>query len=58
VDVLGGAPGLNYALDYREVQGIMVPTKRRVYAYDAQKQKVPAPLLSAIDIHEIAFESK
>jgi hypothetical protein len=55
VDVLGGAPGLNYALDYREVQGIMVPTKRRVYAYDAQKQRVPAPLLVAIDIHEIAF---
>jgi hypothetical protein len=53
----GGAPGLKYALDYREVQGIMVPTKRRVYAYDAQKQKVSAPLLVAIDIHEIAFDS-
>jgi hypothetical protein len=58
VDVLGGAPGLNYALDYREVQGIMVPTKRRVYAYDTQKQKIRAPLLVAIDIHAIAFDSK
>jgi hypothetical protein len=58
VDVLGGAPGLNYALDYRDVQGIMVPTKRRVYAYDTEKQKGPAPLLVAIDIHEIAFDAK
>jgi len=34
----------------------MVLTKRRVYEYDAQKQKVPAPLLVVIDIREIAFD--
>jgi hypothetical protein len=33
VDILGGATGLNYASDYRDVDGIIiVPTKRRVYA--------------------------
>ena len=29
VDILGGAPGLNYATDYREVDGIVIPTTRR-----------------------------
>ena len=32
VDILGGATGLNYASDYRDVDGIIGPTKRRVYA--------------------------
>jgi hypothetical protein len=30
VDVRGGASGLNYAADYRNVDGIIVPMKRRV----------------------------
>jgi hypothetical protein len=30
VDIMGGASGLNYAADYRKVDGIVVPTKRRV----------------------------
>jgi hypothetical protein len=55
VDVMGGARGVNYASDYREVDGILVPTKRRIYAYDDRKNKVPAPLLIAIDISDIAF---
>src|SRR6202041_1330980 len=32
VDILGGATGLNYAFDYRNVEGIVIPTKRRVFA--------------------------
>ena len=55
VDVLGGAPGLNYAQEFREVDGILVPVKRRVYSFDTDKHKVPDPVLVAIDIHEIAF---
>ena len=55
VDVLGNAPGLNYASDYRATNGIMVPHKRRVFAYDSEKRKVGEPLLVAIDIHEIEF---
>jgi hypothetical protein len=55
VDVLGNAPGLNYACDYRNVSGVMVPTKRRVFAYDGEKRKIPEPLLIAIDIREIEF---
>jgi hypothetical protein len=55
VDVLGNAPGLNYASDYCRVSGVVVPTKRRVFAYDSEKRKIPEPLLVAIDIHEIEF---
>jgi hypothetical protein len=53
VDILGGATGLNYASDYRDVDGIIVPTKRRVYAYQGDYQLVKEPLLVAIDMGEI-----
>ena len=49
---MGGASGLNYAADYRNVDGIVVPTKRRVYAPDANKQKIPEPVLVAIDVRD------
>ncbi len=55
VDILGGATGLNYASDYREVDGIIVPTKRRVYAYAGDYQLVKEPLLVAIDMGEITL---
>jgi hypothetical protein len=55
VDVLGNAPGLNYASDYRNVAGVMVPTKRRVFDCDGEKLKIPEPLIVAIDIPEIEF---
>ena len=58
VDVMGGARGVNYALDYRDVDGILVPTKRRVYAFDDRKNKVPSPLLVAIDFGDIAFAER
>ena len=55
VDVLGGARAVNYAYEFREAGGIRVATKRRVYSFDADKQKIPDPVLVAIDIHNIAF---
>jgi hypothetical protein len=55
VDVMGGAPGSNYAADYCNVGGIVVPTKRRVCAQDANKRKIPEPELVAIDIRDISF---
>ena len=55
VDILGGATGLNYASEYRNVDGIIVPTKRRVYAYEGDYQLVKEPLLVAIDMGEITF---
>jgi hypothetical protein len=53
VDILGGATGLNYASEYREVAGIIIPTKRRIYAYEGDYQLVPEPLLVKIDMGEI-----
>jgi hypothetical protein len=53
VDILGGATGLNYASEYRDVDGIIVPTKRRVYAYEGDYQLLKEPLLVAIDMGEI-----
>jgi len=55
VDILGGASGLNYASDYRNVDGIIVPAKRRVYAYEGDYQLVKQPLLVAIDMREITL---
>ena len=55
VDVLGGAPGLNYASDYRDVDAIIFPTKRRVYAYEGDYQLVKEPLLVKIDLAEITL---
>jgi hypothetical protein len=55
VDIMGGAPGLNYAAEYRNADGIMVPTQRRVHAYNEKKGKIPQPVLVTIDIHHITF---
>ncbi len=55
VDILGGATGLNYASEYRDVDGIIVPTRRRVYAYEGNYQPVKEPLLVAIDMSEVSL---
>ncbi len=53
VDILGGATGLNYASRYRTVNGIVFPTKRRIFAYEGNYKLVPEPLLVSIDMAEI-----
>lgn len=55
VDILGGATGLNYALEYRDIDGIIIPTKRRIYAYEGDYQPVWDPLLVGIDMGEITL---
>ena len=55
VDILGGATGLNYASEYRDVDGIVVPAKRRIYAYEGDYQPVWDPLLVQIDMGEITL---
>jgi hypothetical protein len=56
VDILGGATGLNYASEYRNVEGIVIPTRRRIYAYEGDYQPVMEPVLVAIDMGEITVE--
>jgi hypothetical protein len=55
VDILGGATGLNYASAYRDVDGIIVPTKRRIYSYEGDYHPVMEPLLVKIDMGEITL---
>ena len=38
-----------------KLMGSLYPMKRRVYSYDADKHKIPDPVLVAIDVHAIAF---
>jgi hypothetical protein len=44
-----------YASDCHDVDGIIVPAKRRVYAYQGDYQLVKEPLLVAIDMGEITL---
>ena len=53
VDILGGGTGLNYATDYQDIDGIIFPMTRRVYAYTGDYQLVPEPVLVAIDIADV-----
>ena len=55
VDILGGAKALNYASDYRNVDGIVFPATRRVVAYEGDYQPVIEPVLVAIDMKEISL---
>ena len=55
IDILGGATGLLYATDYRDVDGIIIPTTRRGYAWQGEYQLVSEPLLVAIDMGEITI---
>jgi hypothetical protein len=51
----GGATGLNYASNYPEVDGLIFPTRRRVFAYEGDHQLVAEPLLVAVDISRITL---
>jgi hypothetical protein len=53
VDVLGGAHGSNYAYDYRNIDGIMIPTTRLVYGYDGDFQTIREPVLVEIHMREV-----
>jgi hypothetical protein len=55
IDILGGATGLLYATDYRDVDDIIIPTTRRGYAWQGDYELVPEPLLVAIDMGEITI---
>ena len=58
VDILGGATGLNYAFEYRDVGGVKFFTQRRVYAYEGDFEPVPEPLLVKIDLSSVTIERR
>jgi hypothetical protein len=55
VDILGGSTGANYTTNYRDFQGIKMPTTRRIYAYDDAMRKVPEPVLVSLDFGKLTF---
>jgi hypothetical protein len=55
-EVIGAGPAAHYCAEYQEFNGIMVPTKRRVYAIDTDGTVNPEPLLVSIDLDQIKFE--
>jgi hypothetical protein len=55
VDILNGNTGANYTTNYRDFQGIVMPTTRRIYAYDDAGRKVPEPLLVTLDFGTLTF---
>jgi hypothetical protein len=55
IDILGGATGMLYATDNRNVDGIIIPTTRRGYAWQGDHQLIPEPLLVGIDMGEVTI---
>ena len=51
IDILGGATGLLYATDYRDVDGIIIPTTRRAYDEQGGHQLV----MVAIDMSKVTL---
>lgn len=57
VEIVANASSCHYLDNYVEIQGIKIPTKRRVYIRKADNNPmVPEPLLVSIDISEIALK--
>ncbi|MBO0691940.1 MAG: hypothetical protein J2P58_03490 [Acidimicrobiaceae bacterium] len=52
IELLGGVPSQLYAADYRDVDGIIIPTTRRAWRGD---DHIPEALMIAIDMGEITL---
>jgi hypothetical protein len=55
VDMLGGGPAVHYPSEYREFDGIMVPTRRRVYVRNADGSAALDSVSIAIDVTDTTF---
>jgi hypothetical protein len=55
-EVINGGPAAHYSYGHTEVNGIVVPTERRVYPIGPDGSVLPEPLLVSIDLDNIRFE--
>jgi hypothetical protein len=55
VDVVGGAAAVQFPSDYREFDGITVPTRRKVYGRDPDGSPAPGPPWVVIDVTRVSF---
>ncbi len=54
-EVSGGFAAAHYVFDYKEFQGIKLPTRRMVYPRDEQQRYIPEPLVVQIDLLDVTF---
>ena len=55
VDILGGGPAVHYPSEYRQFDGIMVPTRRRVYVRKPDGSPARDSVSVAIEITNVTF---
>lgn len=53
VEIAGNTPGAHFMSDYVEVQGVMFPTKRRIFPRQPDGQAMAEPLVVSIDLDQI-----
>jgi len=58
VEIAGSVPAAHYADDHRAFGGIMVPTRRRVFARQPDGRPDRTKVLIAIDVVEVTFGSE
>jgi hypothetical protein len=56
IDILGGVPAAQYPSDYREFDGIMVPTRRRAHVRNLDGSPLRRSTSIAIDITRVTFD--
>ena len=53
VEIAGNTPGAHYIDGYKEVQGLMFPTERRIFPRQPDGKSMPEPLVVSIDLSDI-----
>ncbi len=56
VEIAGNTPGAHYISGYADVDGILFPTRRRIYPRQTDGQSLPEPLVVSIDLDNIVFD--
>ena len=56
VEITGNTPAAHYVSDYKDVSGIMIPTKRRVFPRQPDNTPALDTVLISIDLSDIRFE--
>jgi hypothetical protein len=53
VEIAGNTPGAHYISAYQDVQGIMIPTRRRIFPRQPDGKAMAEPLVVSIDLDRI-----
>jgi hypothetical protein len=57
VEITGNTPAAHYISEYKDVSGMMVPTKHRIYPRQQDNTPLLDLLLVSIDLSDIRFEA-